>query len=253
MNEMEDIEVIIEEVETSSVEVVEETTVLVREYKAGKNIAIEDNIIHNTYEYQLPSNVVRDSEYVHTDNNYTTEDKAKLDRLENADLSNYYTKPETDEKITENLGNYYTKNETRTMILQDLESYYTKDEIDDKTAEITAEINTKTAETNNKFANYYTKSEADTKISNSVSSSSANTKAETLNEVADNYYNKTQVENMIASSGGGGTGASTAIEVSIEDVGAYYTADNVEGALQELGLALLGVNEALDVQEVVVS
>lgn len=243
MGENEEIEVSVEYEDETEVTLVEPVTTLVKEYKAGKNIKIEEFTIHNTYEYQLPSNVVRDSSYVHTDNNYTNEAKEKLERLENADLSNYYTKPETDEKITENLGNYYTKNETRTMILQDLESYYTKGEIDDKTAEITAEINTKTAEINNKFANYYTKSETDTKVSN--------TKAETLSEVADNYYNKTQVENMIASSGGG-TGASTAIEVSIEDTGAYFSSNNVEGALQELGLALLDVNEALDVQEVVV-
>ena len=238
--------------EEIEVTIVEPTTVLVKEYKEGKNIKIDDFTIHNTYEYQLPSNVVRDSSYVHTDNNFTDNEKAKLERLENADLSGYYTKDETEVKITSDLGNYYTKSETRTMILQDLESYYTKDEIDAQATKQKNETNSKITETNNKFANHYTKSETDTKISNSVSSSSTNTKAETLNEVADNYYNKTQVENMIASSGGGGTGASTAIEVSIEDTGAYFASDNVEGALQELGLALLDVNEALDVQEVVV-
>lgn len=241
---MEDIEIVLEEPSTTEAEMIEEVVTLVREYEAGENIKIEDNVIHCTYKYVLPSSVVMDSSYVHTDNNFTDDDKAKLERLENADLSNYYTKPETDEKITENLGNYYTKNETRTMILQDLESYYTKDEIDAQATKQKNETDSKITETNNKFANYYTKSETDTKVSN--------TKAETLNEVANNYYNKTEVEDIVASSGGGGTGASTAIEVSIEDAGAYFSSNNVEGALQELGLALLDVNEALDVQEVVV-
>ena len=93
---MDEIEVIIEPTETSEVTLTEETTVLVKEYKAGKNIKIDDYTIDCTYEYTLPSNVVKDGSYVHTDNNYTTEEKQKLASLENADLSDYYTKAEAD-------------------------------------------------------------------------------------------------------------------------------------------------------------
>jgi hypothetical protein len=223
--------------EEIEVTLVEPTTVLVKEYKAGKNIKIEDFTIHNTYEYQLPSNVVRDSSYVHTDNNFTDNEKAKLANLENADLSGYYTKDETDEKITSDLGNYYTKNETRTMILQDLESYYTKDEIDGQKTD----TDTKITNTNNKFADYYTKTETDNKINDA--------KTTVKSDISNDYYTKSEVNSMISGSTGG---ASTASEVSIDDTGAYFSSNNVEGALQELGLALLDVDEALSVQEVVV-
>ena len=50
-------------------------------YRAGTNISIaNDGTINNTY--TLPSDVVQDSDYVHTDNNYTTEEKTKLASLE---------------------------------------------------------------------------------------------------------------------------------------------------------------------------
>ena len=50
----------------------------------------------------------------------------------------------------------------------------------------------------------------------------------------------------------GASGSSTAYDTSIVDSGDYYVSNNVEGALQEIGYELLGVNEALNVQEVVV-
>lgn len=50
----------------------------------------------------------------------------------------------------------------------------------------------------------------------------------------------------------GSSGSSTAYDTSIVDAGDYYASNNVEGALQEIGYELLGVNEALNVQEVVV-
>ena len=45
-------------------------------------------IENNANYYVLPTDVVKDSKYVHTDNNYTTTDKNKLDGLENYDDSN---------------------------------------------------------------------------------------------------------------------------------------------------------------------
>lgn len=220
---MEDIEIILEEPETTEVETVEEVVTLVREYIAGKNISIEDNVINCTYEYILPSSVVMDSKYVHTDNNFTNEEKAKLATLENADLSDYYTKAQTDKAISDSMGDYYTKQETRTMILQDLESYYTKDEVDES------------------LAKHYTKTETDEKISTA--------KNDTLTEVSNNYYNKTEVDSKIASGGGG---ASTASEMTISDIGGYFASSNVEGALQELGAELAGLASAVNAQSEVV-
>lgn len=244
---MEDIEVILEEPETTEAEMVEEVVTLVREYKAGDYINIEDNTIHCTYRYQLPSSVVMDSKYVHTDNNFTNEEKTKLAGLENADLSDYYTKSQTDQAIAGSHENYYTKQETRTMILQDLESYYTKEEVDTALADHYTK-----AETDEKLGNHYTKAEADNAISSAVNSSSTSTKEDVLDEVADNYYNKTQVDSMIASGGGGG-GASTAAEVSIIDASGYFTSTNVEGALQELGAELVGLSSAVSMQGMVVT
>jgi len=66
--------------------------------------------------YVLPSDVVRDSNYVHTDNNYTTEEKNKLAGLQNYDDTSIR------EDIT-NLGkNTYNKTETQELIDQAIES-----------------------------------------------------------------------------------------------------------------------------------
>lgn len=42
-----------------------------------------DSVEANANNYVLPNDVVLDSNYIHTDNNYTDEDKSKLDSLEN--------------------------------------------------------------------------------------------------------------------------------------------------------------------------
>lgn len=69
-------------------------------YHAGTNISIaNDGTINNTY--TLPSDVVQDNNYVHTDNNYTTEEKTKL-----ASLENY-----NDTQITELIANLEEENE----------------------------------------------------------------------------------------------------------------------------------------------
>lgn len=47
-------------------------------------------------------------------------------------------------------------------------------------------------------------------------------------------------------------GSSEAKYVSVEDAGNYFTTSTVEGNLQEIGLALNGINEALETQRVVV-
>lgn len=245
---MEDITVTIENEDITEVTLTEDTTVLVREYVGGKNIEIEDNVINCTYKYQLPTNVVTDSKYVHTDNNYTTAEKEKLANLENADLSDYYTKAQTDQAIADNMGDYYTKQEVRKMILDDLESYYTKDEVDQEFKNYY-----KKTELDTTFGNYYKKEETDEAIENAVSTSATNTKKEILDDVATDYYNKTEVNNLIASSGGGGGGASTAFEVSISDTGNYFSSTNVEGALQELGAELMGLTSAVDAQSEVVT
>ena len=248
---MEDITVIVEGEETTEVSLIEETTVLVREYKAGKNIEIDDNIINCTYEYTLPSNVVKDSSYVHTDNNYTTEEKKKLASLENADLSDYYTKTETNNAISSSLGDYYTKQETRTMINQDLESYYTKEQTDSAINTALGNYYTKT-ETDSKIStlesnigtNYYTKTQTDNAINTAIS----NVTTDIEGDIAGSYYNKTEVNNLIASV----SGASTASEVSITDSGSYFISTDVEGALQEIGASLAGVATALATQSGVV-
>lgn len=247
---MEDITVTIENEDTTEVRLTEETTVLVREYVGGKNISIEDNVINCTYEYQLPASVVMDNNYVHTDNNFTTAEKEKLANLENADLSDYYTKSQTDQAITDSMGDYYTKQEVRKMILDDLESYYTREEID-----IAFKNYYTKTELDAAFANYYKKAEVDDAISSAVSTSATSTKKEVLDAVALDYYNKTEVNNLIATSGGGGGGggASTASEVSITDANDYFYSTDVEGALQELGRELVGLAGAVNVQSGVVS
>lgn len=194
---MEDIEIALESPETTEVEQVKEVVVLVREYKAGKNISIEDGTIHCTYEYILPSSVVKDASYVHTDNNYTKEEKEKLARLENADFSDYYNKAQTDSAITTSLGNYYTKQETRTMILQDLESYYTKEDTDNKVA--------------TELENYYEKTE----VENLVASVTATDVA-----IADTakYFNGENVEVALQEIGATLAGVATALATQSEVV-----------------------------------
>jgi len=77
-----------------------DTTVIQEKLTAGSNIVIEDNTISATAEPQQqadwtetdsssvtyiqhkPQNLVQDPDYVHTDNNYTDADKAKLDGIE---------------------------------------------------------------------------------------------------------------------------------------------------------------------------
>lgn len=57
------------------------------------------NIEENANNYVLPSDVVQDSNYIHTDNNYTTTEKTKLAGLENyddTDLSNRVSQNESD-------------------------------------------------------------------------------------------------------------------------------------------------------------
>ena len=62
-------------------------------YHAGTNISIaNDGTINNTY--TLPSDVVQDSNYVHTDNNYTTEEKTKLANLEEENETLYNDHPD---------------------------------------------------------------------------------------------------------------------------------------------------------------
>lgn len=222
---MEDIKINVEDTDTTEVELIEETTVLVREYVGGKNINIEDNVINCTYEYVLPSSVVMDADYIHTDNNFTDEEKAKLASLTNTDLTDYYTKEQTDAAVKALMGDYYTKQEVRVMILQDLENYYTTDDIDEF------------------LASYYTKKESDDLI--------AKAKESVLTDVSKSYYNKTEVDNKIAASGGSG-GASTALEVSIADMGGYFASSNVEGALQELAASLVDIDNAVSTQSGVV-
>jgi len=48
------------------------------------------------------------------------------------------------------------------------------------------------------------------------------------------------------------TGGQTAVDVSISDAGGYFSTDSVEGALQELGMALSGISVAVDNQSEVV-
>ena len=47
-------------------------------------------------------------------------------------------------------------------------------------------------------------------------------------------------------------GGQTAVEVPISDAGGYFSTDSVEGALQELGMALSGVSNAVNAQSEVV-
>ena len=58
------------------------------EVKATLTSTVISVTITNGYEYILPDNVVQDSEYVHTDNNYTTDEKTKLSSIaENAEVN----------------------------------------------------------------------------------------------------------------------------------------------------------------------
>ena len=62
-------------------------------YHAGTNISIaNDGTINNTY--TLPSDVVQDSNYVHTDNNYTSAEKTKLANLEEENETLYNDHPD---------------------------------------------------------------------------------------------------------------------------------------------------------------
>jgi hypothetical protein len=55
----------------------------------------------------------------------------------------------------------------------------------------------------------------------------------------------TAIQALIAAGGGGGGGgATTALEVSIADSGSYYAGENVEAALQEVGVSLKSLAEA---------
>lgn len=107
------------------------------------------NIEENANYYELPTDVVQDSLYVHTDNNYTTADRTKLNNIEaNAEVNiievvkvNGTPKPVTDKSVdilvpeelsslandmgfidntVNNLANYYLKTQT-----------YTKNEVND--------------------------------------------------------------------------------------------------------------------------
>lgn len=57
----------------------------------------------------LPDHIVTDEHYVHTDNNYTTEEKTKLAGLENYDDTNVLN---LIEQTNQNFANYYTKQQT---------------------------------------------------------------------------------------------------------------------------------------------
>lgn len=58
---------------------------------------------------ELPENLVTDANYVHTDNNYTTEEKQKLAGLHNYDDTQVRT---LIQQTADNFANYYTKSET---------------------------------------------------------------------------------------------------------------------------------------------
>ena len=59
--------------------------------------------------------------------------------------------------------------------------------------------------------------------------------------------------NVTISSTASGGGSSSASGISIDDAGGYFRTNNVEGALQELGIALSGISNAVNYQSGVVS
>lgn len=73
------------------------------------------NIEANANNYVLPSDVVKDSNYVHTDNNFTTVEKTKLSTLDNYD----------DSKLRENITNLQNTKADKTTTQNSLnKSYY---------------------------------------------------------------------------------------------------------------------------------
>lgn len=100
-------------------------------YQEKGNYALKSEIPTKTSQLNNDSNLVEDSNYVHTDNNYTDEDKDKLASLENyddtevkSDIANLQTNkadkseiPDVSNFVTrsvDNLLNYYLKSETYT-------------------------------------------------------------------------------------------------------------------------------------------
>lgn len=143
------------------------------------------------------------------------------------DLTDYYTKDETNELIDKvsagdiDLTNYYTKNETENLIDNaidnivipetDLSNYYTKSEVDEKIDNIEAG-----GETDVDLSNYYTKDEVYTKdetngiiegirVTIPTKTTDLNNDSNFItNNVANltNYYNKNEVNDLINSVNG---------------------------------------------------
>lgn len=116
------------------------------QYTAGDNITIENNVISatvptKTSDLTNDSNYVSDSSYVHTDNNYTTNEKTKL-----AGLSNY------------------DDTEVRGLITGLTSSKADKTELPTKVSDLTNDSGFIDKDVNN-LTNYYKKSEVDTSLS----------------------------------------------------------------------------------------
>ena len=168
----------------------------------GKQLSTEDyttaektklsNIAENANNYVLPADVVHDNKYVHTDNNFTTTYKNKLDGTtalfttelksaydaaaaythktltfklppnvtktfntsadESIDLTTYFYSKTEIDTKLTNLSNYATVDQLNTSINTALADYYTKTEINNKNFALKTDLNS-----------YYTKSEIDGK------------------------------------------------------------------------------------------
>ena len=127
------------------------------------------------------------------------------------DLSDYYTKEETDTKLDTraNVSSVYTKTETDSKLSSkaDSSSVYTKTETDTK---LNAKANQSTT---------YTKTEVDTKLGNKANSADVYTQSQIdtkLNSKADktalsSYYTKTESDSLLSAKQGTITGGATTI------------------------------------------
>lgn len=137
------------------------------------------------------------------------------------DLTDYYTKDETNELIDKvsagdiDLTNYYTKNETENLIDDaidsivipetDLSNYYTKSEVDEKidNIEVGGDVDVD-------LSNYYTKDETNViiegiRVTIPTKTTDLNNDSNFItNNVANltNYYNKNEVNDLISSVNG---------------------------------------------------
>lgn len=122
------------------------------------------------------------------------------DASEMPDLSNYYTKEETDRKVeahTPDMSDYYTKDDVDKKIeasAPDLSGYYTKEEVDKKVEDHTPDL-----------SGYYTKEEVDDKIDGKeVDLSGYYTKEEVDKKVEESstdlsdYYTKEETDNKVS-------------------------------------------------------